>query len=205
MKAQTQVISVVLLTGIIISLVGTAYMWGKPLIEKRTTLTEFSSAMDFILELDKRITDLANSGSGSFYVDIPKGILRVVGYNENDPDNNSIIYEIPVSQPIAYNASTILLKTSSYDMIGMYGEAEPRIITLNVISNDDGGYTLRFKIYYRELDTQTAGYQIALNPVATSNIATQRLTVSFEKKETIPGGASNNGDLILTHMKAVGV
>ncbi len=198
-KAQTQTISVVLMTGIIISLAGAAYLWGKPLIEKRMTISDFTNALDFVLDLDKKIVDVVNSGSGSFEIDIPKGTLRVVPYGANDPDNNSIIYEILVSQPIAYNASTILIKTESDDPVGMYGEAEPRIITLSTLSTGGNLYQLRFKIHYRELITKTKGYRIALDSVSKSG--NKRITVTFDKKEIQPLQASNNGDLILNYVK----
>ena len=200
MKAQTQIISVVLMTGIIISLVGTAYIWGKPLIEKQTTNTEFKSALRFVLDLDEKITDIANSGSGSYRMDIPKGTLKIIPYNANDPDNNSIIYTIPVTQPIIYDTDTLVLKTSSTDYVGIYGRTEPRIITVN-IERTGNIYNLKFKIYYRELDSPSKGYQIALD--APNPVGSRTVTISFDKQEVKLHKANNGGDLVVNHIKLV--
>ncbi|MFC2143859.1 hypothetical protein ACFLQO_00650 [Candidatus Aenigmatarchaeota archaeon] len=50
-SGQTQTLSLVLITGIVIAMIGMAYAWGMPLIQKRTTITEYSTAENFILEL----------------------------------------------------------------------------------------------------------------------------------------------------------
>jgi hypothetical protein len=198
MKAQTQAISVILFTVMILSLVAAVYIWGIPMIEKRTTMAEFQSSLDFILDLDKRITNIVNSGSGSSNVDIRTGAITVIPHDENDPDNNTIIYETTISQPIAYNASTLLVKTESADPLGVYGESEPRIISMHITSSGDM-YVLRFKIKYRELDSQNRGFKIAINsagPVSGS----KSISISYDRRDTIPNGAANRGDLILNRV-----
>ena len=147
MKAQTQTISIILFTVIILSLVVAVYTWGIPMIEKRTTLAEYQTSLDFVLDLDKKITNIVNSGSGSDNIDIRTGAVMIIPYNANDPDNNTIIYETTISQPIAYNTSDLLVKTESADYIGIYGESEPRIISMHIEANGDV-YTLRIKIRY---------------------------------------------------------
>ncbi len=194
-KAQSQVISIVLITGIIISLAGTAYMWGIPIIEKRSAIADYSAALDFVLDLDEKIVELANSGSGSYSMPIEKGTVRVVPYNADSPDNNSVIYTVPVSQPIAEESSEVILRTASVDEVGIYGEAEPRIITMNVTKTGDS-YLMKFKIHYRELDTRTKGFRIALDTASANGQGSA--IISYSRTETIPSGAANNGDLELS-------
>lgn len=191
-KAQTQAMSVVLITGIVIGLVSVAYLWGKPLIEKRSTVAEFSSIESFILELDKKIVGIANSGSGSATLDLPFGVLRV------DDTENSLTFEHYVPQPIVLNA-TIPIKTSNMQSVAVYGEAQSRIITLEV-DPFDGAYIMYVKMKYRELDKNTyprKGYLIDLIPL-TGVEGKNSITVSFGGSEVITGGAANDGDLILT-------
>jgi hypothetical protein len=194
MKVQIQPISLMLITGIVISLVGAAYLWGKPLVEKRTTITDFKTAENFILNLNDKILDIANNMAGTESLDIPKGLIRVIPYTDSSSDNNSIILEFVTSQPMLMNA-TIPLKTSSLEEVGTYGESEPRIITLTVEPHATQ-YKMIFKLHYRELDTETKGYKIALNNITT--VGNKKITVSFDKNEIEPGNASNMGDLILT-------
>lgn len=198
MKAQTQTLSIVLIAGIIIAMIGLAYAWGMPLIQKRTTITEFSTAQNFILNLDSKITDLANSGAGEFMLDIPTGVLRVIAHDVNDPDNNSLVLEFITDQQMIVNASSVLIKTSSFGEVGVYGETEPRIITMT--SQDFGtGHKMTIKLHYRELDTETKGYKIALNPILA--LGERSVKVSYDKNVVQQGTASNGGDLVLTQMK----
>ena len=199
-KAQSQAMSIVIITGIVIGLVSIAYLWGKPLIEKRSTVAEFSSIESFILELDKKIISIANSGSGSATINIPFGQVGVKGFDEIDSINNTFIFQHSIPQPIVLGA-IIPIKTSNLQDVATYGEAQPRIITLEVQPLDDA-FILDMKMKYRELDKNTyprKGFLIALNPVSLSS-GKQSVTVSFGGTEIITNGADNGGDLVKTNI-----
>jgi hypothetical protein len=153
-KAQEQVMSIVIITGIIVSLVGAAFFWGKPLIEKRTTIAEYTTIEDFVVNLNDKITDIANSGSGRHEIEIPMGALKAVAYNpENPSQGNMIFLEYPISQPILMG-STIPVKTNNMDEIATFGEAQPRMITMSV-KPSGSAYLMNMTLHYRELDTAT--------------------------------------------------
>jgi hypothetical protein len=200
-KAQTQVITIVLLSGILISLVGTAYLWGIPLISKRTSVTDFLSAEDFIVKLDQKITEIANSGSGEASVGFSKGSIKVVPYNDLSSDNNSITYEFPITQPLVMGKS-VILKTSVLGENATYGEAEPRIINMTSESAPPD-YKLNFNLHYRELDTRDQpykGYKIALE--RGSITGSNQVVVSYDRTEILSGQrADKQGDLIVTYIK----
>lgn len=197
MKAQTQTLSIVLIAAIVIAMVGMAYSWGMPLIQKRITITEFSAAQNFILSLDKKITDIANSGIGEASIDIPNGFASVVGYGYPGADNNSILFEFKTGQPMMTSTYTVLIKTSSFGEVGTYGEAEPRIISITrKMSGSE--YGMQMKLHYRELDTETKGYKIALNSISQSG--ERRVNIKFDKNVVQAGNATNGGDLILTYV-----
>jgi len=202
-KAQAEIITIVLISGIIISLVGVAYMWGIPLITKRTALTEFLSAEDFVVKLNDRIVSIANSGSGEATLTIPKGRIRIIAFESatpRDPDKNSIILETIVSQPLVLGNS-VVLKTNVLGENATYGEAEPRIINLS--SETLGSeYKLFFTLHFRELDTRnqpSRGYVIAVQPGAVTG--NSQVSVSYAGTEIIPGGAASLGDLVVTKIK----
>lgn len=197
MKAQVNTISIVIIAGIVIAMIGVAYAWGMPLIQKRTTITEFSTAQNFILSLDSKITDIANSGSGEFVLDIPFGFLRVYGYSDG-PDNNSVVLEFETEQAMIGKATDILLKTSSFGEVGTYGESEPRIITMSNEAGASSKNNMKLKLHYRELDSETRGYMIALKPITSTGSI--RISGGFDRNVIQPGNASNGGDLVLTYI-----
>ena len=190
-------LSIVLIAGIVISMVGLAYAWGMPLIQKRTTITEFSTAESFVLNLDSKITAMANSGAGDVAIEIPNGRVVAVGYNDSDPGSKSLIIEFLTEQSMMLNTSVVLLETGSFESVGIYGESEPRIITM---TNDKQGTKnlMKIRVHYRELDSASKGYRIAINPITYSGDS--KVKLSFNRNEVIEGGARNGGDLVLTYI-----
>ncbi len=199
MKAQVQPITLILISGILITLVGAAYIWGVPVIQKRTTLADFTATTNFMLALNDKILDIANSGGGRHSVDIPKGFARVIPYDAADPNNNSIILEVIIDQPMLVLDQEIPIKTSSLQEVGTFGRNEPRILTVKE-DRFTTQYKLTFKLHYIELDTtggQPKGFKIALTSQDTS-AGSEKATASFNKNIVQPGQAGNRGDLALT-------
>jgi len=197
------VITIVLISGIVIGLVGVAYMWGIPLISKRTAVTDFLSAEDFAVKLNDKIVEIANSGSGEASLAIPKGLIRVKPYNPanlRDPDANSLVLEIIVSQPLILSDS-VVLRTNVLGENATYGEAEPRIINLSSQASGSD-YKLIFNLHFRELDTRNdplKGYLIGVQQgTVTGN---SQVMVSYAGTQVIPNGAANGGDIVLTKIK----
>ena len=186
-KAQTQVITIVLISGIVISLVGTAYLWGVPLISKRTSISDFMASEDFIVKLDSKIVDLANRGAGTFSLTIPKGLIKVIDYGASSPDNNSIILDVLVSQPLISTDSNVVLKTSVLGENATYGEAEPRIITMSSKAYGSS-YKLALKLHYRELDMkdESKGYMISLKSGTVSGITgANEIILSYKETQHV--------------------
>lgn len=198
-KAQTQAITLVLISGIIIALMGFAYSWGKPLIDKRTIATQFSSAAKFMEDLDKEIVDMA--GSCSFAGGCEKILeLPVPGIIRLDEPNNSIIYEFDVSQPLITQGE-VFFNTADNGTHVRYGET-PGVITLKGKSLSEGSYRLIFSVRYRELYTMEPpkGYVIELSKF-TSGSGNNRIVVSYDGSETRSGQAYNSGDLVVSKIK----
>lgn len=209
MKAQVSVVSVVLISGIVIALVGTAYMWGLPIIEKRSVVTEFQTAQGFVFSLNDLVVNMANSGAGRESLDIPHGMARVIPSGSSDPDNNSIIFEFDVNQPMIFNQTPVYLGGATFEDViseeGTYGISSPGVISMTS-RRGPSGYIMMIKLHFRELETKTVprkGYKILLNPGATTAVSgTSEMTISFVKTETQAsaccGGA---GPLLATHIK----
>lgn len=206
MKAQISPISTVLITGVIISLVGIAYFWGMPLIEKQSTATDYSIAKSFMENLDSVITEIANSG-GSEEMDIPLGVLRLKeGGIEIDNKTNTIIMEFVTKQPIITADSVVYLGSTTFadanSEVGVFGKSSSSVLSLTSETSDIGSI-VKIKLHYRELDTQdmSKGYKIVLVQDGPRDSGDEKISVSFDKVESIENGAANGGELIVTYVK----
>ncbi|MEA3342615.1 MAG: hypothetical protein U9Q92_00475 [archaeon] len=61
-KAQSQVLSIILITGILVTVVGASYMWGVPLIEKGQTSSDNEMAESLMVMLKEKIDNVAETG-----------------------------------------------------------------------------------------------------------------------------------------------
>ncbi len=61
-KAQSQVLSIILITGVLVAVVGASYMWGVPLIEKGRTSSDNEIAESLMVMLKEKIDDVAETG-----------------------------------------------------------------------------------------------------------------------------------------------
>jgi len=194
-KAQTQAISLVLISGIVIALAGAAYMWGKPMIEKRTTITQFTSAVRFMEDLDKKIVELARTcvtpGSCEESVNLPiTGIARI------DANDNNITYEFVVSQPLITEGN-IPINTGNVGEVAAYGESPGVIIMRGEFS--ENVHKLIFTLHYRELynSKQGTGYKINLKGSGTG---TSKILITYTGSETLPDQGWYGGDLVLSNI-----
>jgi hypothetical protein len=201
MRAQINIISVVIIAGIVIALIGMAYVWAVPMIEKRMTITDYDIVEGFMLELDWKIVDIANTGSGEARIEIPNGVMDVLGYDFPGAVNNTITLDFQVSQPIMMVGSSVPIETNNLDYIGEYGKAEPRIILMSRSSDEDRTH-LNMSIRYRELRSTATqkGYIIALCPTGFDDCSGSlsggnEVTLSFDKGIVEPRDLSEGGPL----------
>jgi hypothetical protein len=198
LKLQVQAISMVIIAGIVLSLAGAAYFWGKPMIEKRSTMTDIATAKSFILQLDRHITDVAKGG-GAKSITIPQisGSSMLVNVTGNE-----IVFRFFTSEAMIYtgeDSMPVPVETYDEDPVGQYG-GSPRIITLEGETEDDR-HQMTLRLKYRELDVNTPpkkGYKIVI--VDGGKTGRSVVGVSYIGVETAPGEASNGGDLIKTRI-----
>lgn len=201
-KGQAEIMSIVLITAVVMSLVAAAYFWGVPLINKRTSVSSFTVAERFMKDLDARIVELANAGSGQFTMDIPQGGVTAVAEDAANANNNSILLRYESGQPLALNTTVVYLGSGTFkdvsSEVGVFGEGRPGVLTLTS-AGGASSYVNTVRLRYRELDTETLplkGYKIALAIGKASG--TGKVRVSFDKSETLTGAAANGGDLVRT-------
>jgi hypothetical protein len=206
-RGQVQAISMVLIAGIIITLAGVAYFWGKPMIEKRATLTDIANAKSFMIQLDKNIVEVARSG-GSKSLSIPaiSGSSLSINDSSDGDGGNEVLFRFFASQAViemGEDASPIPVETYDENPVGPYG-GSPRIITLAGEKTESGMYIMTLRLSYRELDTETPrkrGYKIVLSEDETGENTNTAVIVRFSGTRTLLQGADNGGDLTITDIE----
>src|SRR3972149_2155869 len=63
MRAQTQILGAVLITAILLLVSGSAFIWGKPLIDKSTDKSKIDGLVLKMAEIDSAIKQAASTGS----------------------------------------------------------------------------------------------------------------------------------------------
>lgn len=198
-KAQSEVITLVLISGIVISLVGFAWTWGEPMIQKRSVITQFTSAVRFMEDLDKRITDMAGTCSSEGACEETL-TLPVPGLITLDEASNTITYTFNVEQPLITRGE-VFFNTVDNGTVARYGET-PGVISLNG-QPASTGYTLIFSLRYRELDSSEPmkGYKIQLMSQSDKLGGNSKIIISYGSPEIRAGRAQNGGDLVVSKIK----
>ena len=86
-KAQSELLSMMLITGILIAIIGSSYMWGIPLIEKGKTSSENEKAESLMKMIKEKIDDVAQTGEQKTFSFDLTGDMELT-------DDNSLTYSI---------------------------------------------------------------------------------------------------------------
>jgi hypothetical protein len=126
--------------------------------------------------------------------------LPVPGLIILDEENNSMLYEFQVNQPLI-TKDEIPINTGNLGDVARYGDT-PGVITLKGEETSANVYTLKFRIRYRELDDENLlrGYKIKLSGSGRKTGNT-RVVIRYAGSELKGGEAHNNGDLVLSKIE----
>jgi len=211
LRGQVQPISAVIITGIVVSLVGVAYFWGVPMMQKQSSMSEYATTERFITDLKNSIEELARSGAGKTSLDLNGRAVTLLPYGDDGEGNNTLVMTFFMEQPLIFPNATLYMGATSFEDInytGTYGEASPAIV--KITSAPFGTqYILTAEIIYRELlrnDIPRKGFEIALCPARKSSCNTvmkgsNKISMSFDKNIVKPVEAANGGDLVLTYIE----
>lgn len=80
MKGQTQAVTAVMITGIMVGTIAAVYVWGTPLLEKRESQTQVDQVESDVLGLKDEIQSVSNAGEnsgGEVIVRVSDGNIRI--------------------------------------------------------------------------------------------------------------------------------
>ncbi len=151
MNGQTQVISAVLITGVLITVIGTVYLWGLPLIQKNEAVSVLYKSEDFMRSLNTKIKSIVNNGGkdnlrisvpGVMVFDQTKGLILVV-------NSQGTIYATGGQHSLGRNGCA---KTT-----GIFGQDEPEVLCVNSTEFDKTRYQNIYTLKYIPLVADVSG------------------------------------------------
>lgn len=203
-KATVTPISLILIVFIVLVMIALAYIWGIPMIEKRTSMVNYESAENFMLRMDQAITNVVSAGGGQEEISIPFGKLSVIPHDAvpENANNNSIMLEFSLPQPLAIDRSVIYLGSVSFadqdKETGIYGQSDPGVMNLTTQKEGDE-YLYTINLHYRTLETFTApvkGYKIAVRSSKPTGFSS--VMVSYGSTDMVEGQSPSGGNLTRT-------
>lgn len=151
MKGQ-EAISAILITGILLGVVGSIYLWGIPLIEKNMDFSVLESAEGFMRNLDEKINGVANHG-GREQIEIPLGVINFESDIDLEIETRNTIYASEAWIPLGKNECT--------KEEGKWGIDDPDILCM--IGQKVGEkYKTKYNLRYIELKLGIKSYKIEL-------------------------------------------
>ncbi|MFB6088832.1 MAG: hypothetical protein ABEK36_03585 [Candidatus Aenigmatarchaeota archaeon] len=195
MKGQTQIMSAVLLTGIMIGLISVAYIWGGPMIQKQKDVVKLDDMESFMRNLDKEIRNVAkNGGTTNLNVNLP-GSLKII---EDSPLGNGtvdrIVLKFETKGSVIQPGTEIVLFGNDNSTVSTMG-SEPSVLTEKSTKMGDK-YHITLELYFRELVGTEDSYIIDLVPsrrtqigsVGGENIERTVVLTDLESKEDSNSG-----------------
>jgi type II secretory pathway pseudopilin PulG len=154
MKGQQEVLTPLLLTGILIAIVGSVYLWGLPLIQKNRDVAVLQQVEDFIINLNEKIKNVANAqGREEIKINIPV----TLSFNSTE---KSIIIEVNTKGTI-YSVGRIYFVRNDNEFEGTWGKDDPGVIYVDT-TDLDGEYLQKYTLKYRQLNAPNKIYKISL-------------------------------------------
>ena len=154
MKGQTQAVTAVMITGIMIGTIATVYVWGTPLLEKRESQAQLNQVESDALSLRNSIESVSNSGEGSaseVNIRVSQGSVSV-----NQTGNDIDITTFAEGSPYPLEAWRVIDGTNIQGLsigagdYGLQGEDSPGVV---VARAEEGGNSDRvtFRVEFRNL------------------------------------------------------
>ena len=199
MKAQTQIISAILVFLVALAAIALVLPWALTMIQKKKDMKNVDDVYNFFLKLDEVIRDVAkNGGEESLTLKVP-GELTVYPDSSNHPYNNSITFSfLSKVSNIAVKVGEIPLNTPNQNSTATLGVDTPSVIFGKANLTDDS-ILIQYRLWYRTLvDVDGNKFKIVLN---TSENSILNSTLGFIRVQRL--GTRTVGDLTLTEVNVI--
>ena len=202
-KGQVGVVTAVLLSGMVVAGVGSALMWGLPLLEKEQDERVLEDSLSQMEELTEAIEDVSVvGGSTTMDIELEGGSLLV------DDERNMI--EFSANTEVAYVSTDDWTPLNEREVRGLDFEGSDTVNSSDsygIIGTDRAGvllgnadlredeYNTRFRIAFRELNDLTTdeGFQVDLRTDDDIMVSPGTHTLYIESQGTETDGVSQRG------------
>lgn len=158
MKGQTQAVTAVMITGIVMGGIGTAYLWGVPMLEKRQVEQDVTSTEEDVLTLRDEIESVSQKGSGaSSSVTIDADSITV------NPEDEYIQITNQLDQSAEQGFTWSLLKGSSFQNLsigagsyGIQGDDLPGVVAFQSIAGESSS-EITYRVEFRNMCSESTG------------------------------------------------
>jgi hypothetical protein len=200
-KAQSPVLSYVLILGIVLASVSAAYLWGVPLLKKGEASSKVELAKNSMIQLKREVDSVISGGGQASFSINSYGTIMV------SEEDNSIYYSLYVQRapyaldvwiPLTSNEMFGVVGTEEENSTALLGLEEPSVLLVRVEKAGEG-YLVTYRLALRELDdSNTAeGYLNKFTPVGNARVEQGRHAIVIRKGESTRGGVSKlKGELI---------
>jgi len=206
-KGQSQVVSAVLLGGILVVGISSAYTWAVPVLEKNQDTDQLQSSLESMRELQQAVDRVSTrGGSETVELQLSGGLLAT------DPATNTVNYTI--GSQSAYVA-TDWVPLNENDMLGVglvnnsdgYGivtKDKPGVLIGKAIPRGDSYQTI-YHLQFRELQdlNSDTGYRINLTKGGNLEKTGGSAQVVIEKQgqdQRLEGQSKENGVLVVRNV-----
>mgnify|MGYP006914273335 CR=1 FL=1 len=153
-KGQTQAVTAVMITGILIGTVAAVYVWGTPLLEKRQSQAELNQVENDVVSLGNSIESVANSGSGAasesnirisegeVFVNETGNYIEVTSFSQNPP--------YPTEAWRIIDGSNLQGLTIGAGDYGIQGQDTPGVVAARATQGGTESQ-IRYRIEFRNL------------------------------------------------------
>lgn len=158
MKGQTQAVTAVMITGIVMGGIGTAYLWGVPMLEKRQVEQDVTSTEEDVLNLRDEIESVSQRGSGaSSSVTIDADTITV----DNEDEYIQITNQLDQSAEQGFTWS--LLDGEGYQNLSwttgataIEGEDTPGVVAFQSVAGE-GSSEITYRVEFRNMCSESTG------------------------------------------------
>ncbi len=154
-KAQTEVISALLIVGITVAAVSVAYLWGVPIIQKGQSTNQIQEAESMMNQIEKGVSEVAQNGG-------QKAIsLNLQGPLEISEEENMVKYTIISKKagvartewvPLNEDDTFGIALTDQNQSIPVYGSDKDAVIIARSNVLGDKGFSVNYNLVLREVD-----------------------------------------------------
>jgi len=208
-KGQTQAVTAVMITGILVGTISAVYIWGTPLLEKREGQAELNQIENDVVSLSNSIESVGNSGSGAasesnirigegeVYVNETGNYIEITTFSDRSP--------YPLEAWRIIDGSNLQGLTIGAGDYGIQGQDSAGVVAAR---SDDGGQEDRiiFRVEFRNLfDSSTEEMEYLDLQVPGSDTTTGQTSISISnqgvEQDTFEIGTGEDFDREKTNLR----